>query len=69
VHKDLGRVAGDAYARLRAAGEDEMGGLLMGLSNELMAFNYRECFVGPFDVSNKVRRGGRHRGTREGPAC
>lgn len=32
-----------------------MGGLLLALSNELMGFNYRECFVGPFDVSNKVR--------------
>jgi hypothetical protein len=31
-----------------------MGGLLLALSNELMGFNYRECFVGPFDVSNKV---------------
>jgi hypothetical protein len=54
VHADLGRAAGDAYARIRAGGEDEMGGLLLSLSNELMAFNYRECFVGPFDVSNKV---------------
>ncbi|GBF97236.1 hypothetical protein Rsub_09927 [Raphidocelis subcapitata] len=55
VHQDLGRAAGDAYARIRAGGEDEMGGLLLGLSNELMGFgNWREAFVGPFDVANKV---------------
>lgn len=36
-----------------------MGGLLMGLCDELMSFNYRECFVGPFDVSNKVHSSGR----------
>ena len=54
VHTDLGRAAGNAYARIRAGGEDEMGGLLLSLSTELMGFNYRECFVGPFDVSNKV---------------
>lgn len=35
-----------------------MGGLLMGLCDELMSFNYRECFVGPFDVSNKVHSSG-----------
>ncbi|KAI8471933.1 MAG: hypothetical protein J3K34DRAFT_520137 [Monoraphidium minutum] len=54
VHADLGRAAGDAYARIRAGGEDEMGGLLLGLCSDLSAFNYRECFVGPFDVANKV---------------
>lgn len=54
VHRDLGAAAGAAYAKLRAAGEDEMGGLLLGLSAELQAFNFRECFVGPFDVANKV---------------
>lgn len=54
-HTALGRAAGDAYAALRAAGEDEMGGLLLGLVDRLGAFDgWRECFVGPFDVANKV---------------
>lgn len=54
VHLDLGRAAGASYARLRAEGEDEMGGLLMGLVGDLSSCDYREQFVGPFDVANKV---------------
>lgn len=54
VHKQLGVATGEAYVRLRQAGENEAGPLLLGLSSELMAFNFRETFTGPFEVANKV---------------
>jgi hypothetical protein len=50
VHQQLGEAAGAAYVKCRKAGEDEMTSLLMGLSNELLAFNYRETFVNAFEV-------------------
>jgi hypothetical protein len=50
VHKDLGQAAAEAYGNLRGSGETDMGDLLLGLSNELMTFNFRETFTGPFEV-------------------
>ena len=70
VHAALGRATGDAYYRLRAgagagAGAvtgDQISGsgrditdILLGLSTELMAFQLRETFTGPFEV-NLTRR-------------
>lgn len=55
VHQQLGEAAGAAYVKCRQAGEDEMTSLLMGLSNELLAFNYRETFVNAFEVRGWVR--------------
>ena len=56
VHATLGRATGDAFCRLRAG---ERGGgngrdvsdVLLGLSAELAAFNFRETFTNPFEVS------------------
>ena len=66
VHAALGRATGDAYYRLRAgagagagSGDQRSGGsgrditdILLGLSTELMAFQFRETFTGPFEVNN-----------------
>lgn len=50
VHQQLGEAAGAAYVTCRQRGDDEMSALLLGLSNELLAFNYRETFVNAFEV-------------------
>jgi hypothetical protein len=50
VHQDLGRAAGAAYVRCRQQGDDDMSSLVLGLSNELLAFNYRDTFVNAFEV-------------------
>lgn len=54
VHTELGKAAGAAYVTCRQQGDDDMSSLVLGLSNELLAFNYRETFVNAFEVANKV---------------
>jgi hypothetical protein len=55
VHKDLGQAAARVYLNLRQQGvENEVGDVVLGLGAGLLDFNFRECFVGPFDVANKV---------------
>lgn len=54
VHKQLGKAAGDAYVKCRQQGDADMSSLVLGLSNELLAFNYRETFTDAFEVANKV---------------
>jgi hypothetical protein len=51
VHTQLGEAAGAAYVVCRQAGDNDMSSLVLGLSNELLAFNYREAFVNAFEVS------------------
>lgn len=50
VHQQLGQAAGAAYVTCRQRGDDDMSSLVLGLSNELLAFNYRETFVNAFEV-------------------
>jgi hypothetical protein len=50
VHTELGKAAGAAYVTCRQQGDDDMSSLVLGLSNELLAFNYRETFVNAFEV-------------------
>lgn len=50
VHQQLGEAAGAAYVTCRQQGDDDMSSLVLGLSNELLAFNYRETFVNAFEV-------------------
>jgi len=54
IHKDLGDAAGKAYKSQRLAGCNEAGDVLLGLSSDLLAFNYRDTFVNGFEVANKV---------------
>ncbi|WIA18077.1 hypothetical protein OEZ85_009558 [Tetradesmus obliquus] len=54
VHQQLGAAAGAAYVKCRQEGIDDMSSLVLGLSSELLAFNYRETFVNAFEVGNKV---------------
>ncbi|KAG7668055.1 hypothetical protein NADE_005091 [Nannochloris sp. 'desiccata'] len=55
VHRELGQAAARAYMEVRQEGvETEVGDVVLGLGAELLVFNFRECFVGPFDVANKV---------------
>lgn len=39
-----------AYAKVREQGEDEVGGVLLGMSSELLSFDYTETFVDAFEV-------------------
>lgn len=34
----------------RQAGESDIGSILLGVAQELQAFNYRETFTGAFEV-------------------
>lgn len=54
VHQQLGQAAGSAYVTCRQQGDNDMSSLVLSLSNELLAFNYRETFVNAFEVANKV---------------
>mmetsp|Transcript_6286 Transcript_6286/g.13831 ORF Transcript_6286/g.13831 Transcript_6286/m.13831 type:complete len:203 (-) Transcript_6286:529-1137(-) len=54
VHTALGNAAADAYCSLRVQGENEMGSILLGLSSQLMSFDFFDTFTDPFEVSNKV---------------
>lgn len=56
VHRDLGAAAAALYVGLREAGaEGDVADIVLGLGQGLAAgFNFREAFVGPFDVANKV---------------
>lgn len=56
VHIELGKAAGAAYVACRQQGNDDMSSLVLGLSNELMAFNYRETFVNAFEVGGGKQR-------------
>lgn len=50
VHAQLGEAAGAAYITCRLQGDDDMSSLVLGMANELLAFNYRETFVNGFEV-------------------
>jgi len=50
VHQQLGQAAGSAYVTCRQQGDNDMSSLVLSLSNELLAFNYRETFVNAFEV-------------------
>ena len=39
-----------AYGKARTEGIDEIGALLLSISSDLLAFNFRETFVNAFDV-------------------
>jgi hypothetical protein len=55
VHRDLGQATGRLYLDLRQEGvEHEVGDVVLSIGAGLLDFNFRECFVGPFDVANKV---------------
>jgi len=54
VHADLGRKLAEAYRAIRSGGEDELGGIILALSGELLAFDFTESFVNAFEVSNKA---------------
>jgi hypothetical protein len=57
VHQQLGEAAGAAYVTCRQQGDDDMSSLVLGLSNELLAFNYRETFVNAFEVRGGQKAG------------
>jgi hypothetical protein len=45
VHQELGVATGVAYRKLREGGERDIATVLLGLSSELMAFNFRDTFT------------------------
>lgn len=67
VHTELGKAAGAAYVACRQEGDDDMSSLVLGLSNELLAFNYRETFVNAFEVGGQAAACSRQAGNA-GPA-
>lgn len=54
VHKDLGEATAQAYGKARLQGTDEIGSVLLSISSDLLAFDFKETFVNAFDVSNKA---------------
>ncbi len=40
-----------AYAKARLEGTDEIGAVLLSMSSDLLAFDFKETFVNAFDVS------------------
>ena len=54
VHRRLGDALAEAYVAAREAGTDEVGSLILGLSESLVSFNFREAFVNRFEVANKA---------------
>lgn len=40
-----------AYGKTRLQGSDEIGEVLLGISSELLTFDFKETFVNAFDVS------------------
>lgn len=68
VHARVGEAAASAYADLRAAGKQEMGDILLGLSSELLSVEaekrlFHDTFTGAFEVANKVRLSHAHQQT------
>ena len=59
VHAELGRATAAGYSRLRAAGGRDVTDMLLGLSTELMPFNFKETFTGPFEVGGTGKGGAR----------
>ena len=39
-----------AYTQVRREGERELGAVLLGITNELLTFDFKETFVDPFAV-------------------
>ena len=55
VHRRLGDRLAEVYARVREGdGGDEVGAVIMSLTEELLSFNFREAFVSRFEVANKA---------------
>jgi len=58
VHKTLGIEVSRIYCALRSPSnsieEIEVGDVVLGIGRGLLAFDFGETFVGPFDVANKV---------------
>ena len=54
VHVQLGSAAGAAYTACRTSGADDYGAVVLGMAQELLAFDFGETFTDAFEVSNKV---------------
>ena len=55
VHRRLGDRLAEAYVQAREEdGADEVGALIMGLTERLFSFNFQEAFVNRFEVANKA---------------
>ncbi|DBA74741.1 hypothetical protein WJX79_004155 [Trebouxia sp. C0005] len=54
VHRALGEATAQAYGKTRLQGSDEIGEVLLGISSELLTFDFKETFVNAFDVANKA---------------
>lgn len=51
MHGKLAQAVSDAYRVIRSRGEDDMGGVLLSIGNELMTFqSFRPTFTDPFEV-------------------
>ena len=56
IHKELGDATARIYGSLRQPNQPvEVGDVVLGIGQQLMvSFNFREAFIGPWDVANKV---------------
>lgn len=54
VHKSLGKAAGVSYRAQRLTGKNEATDILLGMTTDLLSYDYRDAFVNGWDISNKV---------------
>ncbi len=55
VHRRIGDRLAEAYVQVREEdGADEVGALIMGLTERLLSFNFKEAFVSRCEVANKA---------------
>ena len=55
VHRRIGDRLAEAYVQVREEdGADEVGALIMGLTERLLSFNFKEAFVSRFEIANKA---------------
>lgn len=50
AHAVVGAATAEAYCRLRAKGENEVGSILLGLGAELLSVNFYDTFTSAFEV-------------------
>lgn len=54
IHAEIGRRAGQIYARQRMEGENDLSSMLVAMGSELEGMDFTKAFVGPWNVANKM---------------
>jgi len=55
IHSKLGTRAAELYAEMKEENEGvDVGDVILKIGSELMDYDMKEAFVGPYDVANRV---------------